>query len=306
MKYIFIINPKAGKKDRHIEYENSIKSYFENRDDTYEIYLTEYPNHATEIADKVCIENEYCKIFVFGGDGTFNEVISGAYGHDNFSIGVFPSGTGNDFVKTLNSFDVSEISELIEGEELCCDVMKANDQIGINICSSGFDAEVAKNVTKFKKFVSGNLAYTLSTFYCFITKTKYNFKITIDDKCFEGKYIFAIAANGRYYGGGFFPAPNAQLNDGLLDFILIKGVSRLKILNLIDLYRKGKHIGLDIVQELKGKKMTVECKKPLSLNIDGEVKTVDKIDIEVLPSKIKLIKPCHQAHDLRPLSVPQV
>ena len=188
-----------------------------------------------------------------------------------------------------------------------CDVMRANDQIGINICSTGFDAEVAKNVTKFKKFVSGNLAYTLSTFYCFITRTKYNFKITIDDKSFEGKYIFAVAANGRYYGGGFYPATTAQLNDGLLDFILIKSVSRFRILKLIDLYRNGTHLGIDVVEALKGKKMTVESnKKPLCLNIDGEVKTVDKIDIEVLPSKMKLIKPCHQARDLRPLSTLQV
>ncbi len=306
MKFIFIINPTAGKKDRHTEFEGKIKNYFQNRDEQYEIYLTQYPNHASKIAKSVCENNDYCKIIVFGGDGTFNEVISGIYGYDNCSVGIFPCGTGNDFVKTLNEYNDFDIVSLIEGEEINCDAMKANDKIGINICSAGFDAEVAKNVTKFKKFVSGNLAYTLSTFYCFITKTKYFFKIKIDDKSFEGNYIFAVTANGRYYGGGFFPAPDAQINDGLLDFILIKSVSRFKILKLIDFYRTGTHIGLDIVEALRGKRITIESKKPLCLNIDGEVKTVDKIDIEILPSKIKLIKPYLQRHDLRPLSVPQV
>lgn len=292
MKHIFIINPVAGKKDIHTDLTKQITEYFSKNKDEYEIFVTEYAGNATELAKKACEENRFCRIYAFGGDGTLNEVVAGAFGYQNAEIGVFPSGTGNDFYKMLSA-EKPSLASLIEGEAVPLDLIRCNDKVGINVCSIGFDSEVARHINMFKKFATGNLAYTLSLAYCFLLKTKVQLHIAIDGgKKIEGDFLFTVAANGSYYGGGFYPAPKANLSDGLLDFVLIKAVSKPTILSLISKYKDGTHLErTDIVTYVKGKKMVVNAEKTIYLNIDGEVYPADHVTFEVIQNAIKIIVP---------------
>jgi YegS/Rv2252/BmrU family lipid kinase len=292
MKHIFIINPMAGKKDIHIDLTNQITEYFSKNKDEYEIFVTKYAGNATEIAKKACQENRFCRIYAFGGDGTVNEVVAGAFGYQNAEIGIYPSGTGNDFYKMLSSNKPS-LASLIEGEAVFCDLIRCNEKIGINVCSIGFDSEVARHIHIFKKVATGNLAYTLSLAYCFLLKTKFRLNITIDDgEKIKGDYLFTVAANGAYYGGGFYPAPKAKISDGFLDFVLIKAVSKPTIISLIHKYKDGTHLERkDIVTYIKGKKMTVRADKTIYLNIDGEVEPVQSVTFEMIPQAVKMILP---------------
>lgn len=294
MKNIFIINPTAGKRDISKELTGKINDCFENINEEYEIYITEYKGHAKEIATNVCKANDFCKIYSVGGDGTLNEIIEGAYSFSNNAIGIYPCGTGNDFIKNFENYNtLPEINQLINGEILECDLIKVNDKVGINVCSIGFDAEIARNVSRFKKFFSGSLAYNISLAFCFLTKTKFNLSIVIDEKDeIKGDFIFAVAANGGYYGGGYNPAPLAIVNDTVLDFVLIKAVSRLEILSLVDKYKKGTHIEReDIVEYIKGKKMKVKSRSNIYYNVDGEVFSANEVLFEIIPNKIKIIIP---------------
>lgn len=295
MKHIFIINPAAGKTDIHMELTKQINTYFAEHKGDYEILLTEYAGHAVKLAEQCCKGNDYCRIYAVGGDGTLNEVAQGAYKYDNCEIGIYPTGTGNDFIK---SFDVEkerykDIGALVNGNAVKCDLIKVNDRISINVSSIGFDSEVARNVTRFKKLFSGNLPYTLSIAYCFLMKTKCALTITVDDETpITGDFLFAVAANGRYYGGGYNPAPLAKTDDGLLDIVLIKAVSRPTILKLVEKYKKGTHLErTDIVTYKKAKKMTVEADRIIYNNIDGEVEATNKAEFEILPDSIKFILP---------------
>ena len=112
MKHLFIINPAAGIKDRSRQYIEEIEHIFADLDEHYEIALTEYPRHATEIARAHARRGTPLRIYSIGGDGTLGEVLAGCYDCKNVELAAYPSGTGNDFIKVFpgRSWDSSQIS----------------------------------------------------------------------------------------------------------------------------------------------------------------------------------------------------
>lgn len=295
MEHLFIINPTAGKHDNTIKLTRMIKDFFKDRED-FVIVCTDYKGHAIEIAKKAGETGLPYRIYAMGGDGTLNEIVQGMAGFDNLSVTVFPCGTGNDFIKSFKDMELfSSIENLVNAKEIVMDTIRCGDRIGINVCSVGFDAEAASNINKIKKipFVTGNLAYTIALFYGFLFNIKNHFKLTIDEcEEYEGDYLFAVAANGRYYGGGFMPAPLASTNDGLLDIVIIKAVSRLRILSLIEKYKKGEHINItEITTYKKGKKFNVSSNKAFSVNLDGECFQSNNVTFEILPGTIRFAVP---------------
>jgi diacylglycerol kinase (ATP) len=295
LRHLFIINPVAGKHDNSAKLTKLIKDFFGSRDD-FDIVRTEYKGHAAEIALNTGRTGLPYRLYSMGGDGTLNEIIQGMVGFDNMSVTVFPCGTGNDFIKSFESKDLfNSVENLVAAEDTEMDIIRCGDRIGINVCSVGFDAEAASNIDKMKKipFVTGNLAYTLALLYGFLFNMKNHFKLFIDEnEEFEGDYLFAVAANGKYYGGGFMPAPLASVSDGLLDVVMIKAVSRLRILSLIEKYKKGEHINIhEITTYIKAKKLSVKSGRQFSVNLDGECFQSNEVTFEIIPSAIKFAVP---------------
>jgi diacylglycerol kinase family enzyme len=107
----------------------------------------------------------------------------------------------------------------------------------------------------------------------------------------ELKILLAAIANGKYYGGGMLPAPEAEIDDGLFDICLVSEVSRLQILDLFPKYMKGLHGQLKQVSFHKGKKINIESSDNVCLNIDGEIVTSKSINFEILESAINVIFP---------------
>lgn len=293
MKHIFIINPAAG-KGRALEAIPYIKEYFTRNQEDYEIRLTEYPGHAAQLARQYA-QQDTCRIYSVGGDGTVNEVVNGIAG-TNAVLGVIPAGSGNDFIRSINvTGDIKDIiAATIEGGVRRIDVARINDKFFINIASIGFDAEVVYNAMKFKKvpLVSGSLAYILSIIYSVIQKKICKVKVEIDGKYYEKNLLLAAIANGRFYGGGMLPVPHAQLEDGLFDICLVSKVGRLKILKLFPKYMKGEHGSMEEVSFVKASNITISSDEIMCVNIDGEIITSKKVNFEILKHSIKVIFPC--------------
>ena len=119
-------------------------------------------------------------------------------------------------------------------------------------------------------------------------------RITIDDEyVYEGKFIFSLAASGQYYGGGYHGAPTADPSDGLLDFVMVRRVSKLRMLTLIGDYKSGKYINSprfkDILITHRGKKMKIEGDRPAVVNIDGECINLNEVTFEVMPQAVRFI-----------------
>ncbi|MBQ2676773.1 MAG: diacylglycerol kinase family lipid kinase [Clostridia bacterium] len=295
MKHIFIINPIAGNKkaDNVIP---KIESYFKTHGGSYEIVFSEYAHHATDIAREFCKTGEQLRIYACGGDGTLFDVLNGAVGYDNAEVGVIPCGSGNDFLKTYSDFDsFYDIAGQVNGSSVPTDLIKFEDKYSINICSMGLDAEVVnhKNHMRFLTKISGSFAYTFSVFTAFLFNIRNRFTVTVDDEePIKGDFLFTVAANGKFYGGGYMPAPDASTTDGLMDVVLIKTVSRLRILTLLGKYRRGEHIHITDLCKIKlAKKLVVEGEKEMSVNLDGEIFRRNKAVFEIVEDAVKFIVP---------------
>lgn len=297
MKHIFIINPAAGKKTNIDSLISEIKTVYHNED--YEIYITTKAHEATTITETIAKTNQPVCFYSCGGDGTLNEVVKGMYRYPNAMLSIIPMGTGNDFIKTFSSINITSFKDLkqqLHGKVINADLLQVNNHICLNIASAGLDAEVAKNVKKFKgiPFLKGILAYHLSVVYCFFHSVKNMFQIEIDDKSLPlDSYIFVVAANGNYYGGGYLAAPHSKIDDGYIDVVTVKTISRFKMLTLIGKYKKGQHDKVDssIITHQNAKSLKISSNQPFSCNIDGEIIETDQVIIKILPKQIKIKLP---------------
>lgn len=301
MKHIFIINPKAGGKDSTNSIKNALMQ-LENKID-YEIYQTKEVYDACEFVKKCCEEtNEELRFYACGGDGTLNEVVNGAYGYENVSITNYPCGSGNDFIKNFGSKDdFLNLENLIEGEEIKIDVLDVNGRLAINICNLGFDATVSENFVKFRKkpFIKGHGAYTLAVFYSLLFKMKYKCKVYVDSEKVHDDYLLLSAlANGKCYGGGYYCAPLAKTNDGLIDVCVVKRVSRLKFIKMIGKYKKGLHLEDPVVKKyikyMQGKNIKVTAEQEITYTIDGENFRSKEINVKIKEKAVKFIIPKNQ------------
>ena len=148
---------------------------------------------------------------------------------------------------------------------------------------------------KLPKF-SGSMAYNLSLVKCLFTDMKNYFSLKVDGKAFgesNGPYLFTIAANGRYYGGGYKASPYSDLSDGVLEFVRIKTVSKLTLFALIGKFRAGRHIEefKDICSYTRCENMQFVSENIIDLNVDGDVFPMKNPKVSILPKRIKLILP---------------
>ena len=299
VKHLFIINPVAGKNNDIDKLKASIEQ-LELLD--YNIEVTSAPAEAEKIARRYCENTDKeLRIYACGGDGTFNEVINGAYGFEKCSVGVIPIGSGNDFVKSFPNYskqDFLDLEKMSGGESITIDALSVNDRISVNILSAGYDAAVVKHMTRFKNkpLVSGKMAYKLSLVYCLGREMKHTFKLYADDVEVgdeSNDYLFAIAANGEWYGGGFKAAPNADLQDGLIDFIRIPTVSRFLFLRVVNIFKKGEHLKkLSFVKHMHCKKLKITADRLIDMNIDGEIVPMKDPVITIIPNSVRIILPC--------------
>lgn len=302
MKHIFIINPTAGKKDISKKIIEEIKSVF--KDAEYLVHITSAPLDAKNFVHEYCYNhpNDELRFYSCGGDGTLNEVVNGAFGYANASVTCYPSGSGNDFVKYFGKKDdFLNLENLINGQEVLVDLLKYEDRYVLNICNIGFDADVADRMIKYKRLplVSGTGAYILGVAVSFIHRLSRDLKITVDDKLvYQGQGLLCAMANAICYGGGFYCAPLAKVNDGLLDVVAIKKMSRLKFIKFIKYYKNGTHLAeprlQDYIVVTQGKTVTIESRELLNYAIDGEMGQAKKMSLTVVPQAIKFVIPNKQ------------
>ena len=297
MKYIFIINPAAGTRTLQAELLNQIRTTLPSG--SYELHFTSCEGDGTRIAAE-CIEqhhNENIVLFACGGDGTFFEVINGAAGR--VPVGVFPCGSGNDFIKNIVSpQNLLDVSAQINGQAVPLDLIRCNGNYVSNVCNIGFDADIAYNMNRFRKipFLSGKKAYIAAVVYCFFHRMRYPLTIEIDDsQPVTGEFLFAVIANGQTYGGSFRGAPEASVHDGLIDICLCRRLSRLTLLRYVSAFQKGTYLkkkGIDRwVDYRKCKKVRITMPKPIVIGYDGNVTHTNLVEAEILPAGMQLIIP---------------
>ncbi len=295
MTHLFIINPAAGSRDRTKQYSEAIHKICGKRGLDYRIEVSGAPGECTRIAREAAESGEKYRIYACGGDGTLNEVVCGAAGFDNVAVTVFSGGSGNDFVKLFSEpgafFD---LERLLDAEEATFDLIKCNDDYSLNICSVGLDARIGTDVANYKRIplLSGFRAYAVSTLVNVIRGIAEHYTVEVDGQTVDKEMTLICVCNGQYYGGGFHPVPEADPTDGLLDVLLIEKVSRLKVAQVIGKFKDGRYKELPkLVRHIKTDRLTIRCDRPSAINLDGELRISDVVDIRVADEKIRFFYP---------------
>jgi len=295
MKHLFIINPAAGSYNRTEEYSEVIHKVCRARKLTYEVRVSTAPGEATRIAREAAREGEEIRIYACGGDGTLNEVAAGAAGFPNAAVTVYSGGSGNDFVKIFDEpkafFD---LNRLMDAETTTFDLIRCNDDIALNICSVGLDARIGTDVSRYKRLplLHGFRAYAASTVVNVVKGIAEHYIVEVDGEQIDGEMTFICVCNGRYYGGGFNPVPEADPSDGKLDVLLVKKVTRAQVPGIIGKYKNGRYKELsDLVRYIKTDSVKIICDKPTPINLDGEARIATTVEMKVAQEKLRFFYP---------------
>ena len=295
LKHLFIINPAAGSRDRTKDYSLAIHELCHERDLDYEIRVSAAPGDCRRIALEAAKSGEEYRIYACGGDGTLNEVASGAAGYPNAAVTVFSGGSGNDFVKLFSDPKAFfTLERLMDAEEATFDMIRCNDSLALNICSVGLDARIGTDVSRYKRLplLQGFNAYVASTVVNVIKGIAEHYVVEVNGQVFDGEHTFVCVCNGRYYGGGFNPVPEADPADGMLDVLLVKKVSRLQVPQVIGKYKNGQYKQLpELVQHFRTDHIRIRCDKATPINVDGELRTDMIVDMSVAKEKVRFFYP---------------
>ena len=295
MKHLFIINPAAGSRDRTEYYSRQIHGACGKRGLVYEIKVSEAPGGCARLAREAAESGEECRIYACGGDGTLNEVASGAAGFPNVSVTVFSGGSGNDFVKLFDDPQAFfDLERLLDCEEAEFDMIRCNDDLALNICSVGLDARIGTDVANYKRLplLHGFRAYAVSTVVNLFRGIAEHYVVEVNGERIDQDFTFVCVCNGRFYGGGFNPVPEADPTDGELDVLLVDKVSLLQVPAVIGKYKNGRYKELlHLVRHLKTKSIRIICDKPTQINLDGELRTAREVTMSVAEEKIRFFYP---------------
>lgn len=293
MKHLFIINPAAGSRDRTEEYKKKIEAACGGLD--YRIEISQAPGQCRDLTKAAAQTGEEYRIYACGGDGTLNEVVSGAAGHENVAVTAFAGGSGNDFIRMFDKPEAfSDLAQLLDAKEDTFDLIRCNDDYSLNICSVGLDARIGTDVSRYKRLplLHGFRAYAASTVVNVIKGISEHYVIEVNGQVIDGSKTMICACNGRFYGGGFNPVPDADPSDGLLDVLVVEKVSRLQVAGVVGKYKAGKYKELPhLVRHFRTDRLKVICDKPTPINLDGELRTYQEVEFSIAPEKIRFFYP---------------
>ena len=303
MKHLFIVNPVAGgKKNRHEESIREIHTIMSTYHEPYEIYITKAPMDACVKIKAEAETGGALRVYACGGDGTLNECVNGAAGYPHVAVTHYPTGTGNDFVKMFGKSDADlfrDLPALLGGCERPVDLIAlqtpAGDvRLGVNICSVGIDARIGTDVHKYSRIplIGGATGYVVSMFVNLVRGVNQKLKITAENLCLDASFALVCACNGRFYGGGFNPVPEALPDDGIIEFLIVKEVTRLKFIRVVGKYAKGRYKEFsDIITHIRGNSIRIESDKDLAVNVDGELIFAADITFNLIPGGVNFIFP---------------
>jgi diacylglycerol kinase (ATP) len=288
-KIVFIINPIAGTRQKDIILD-SISRQFSSG--LYEVHYTEYPGHAYEIAQEK-IRQGFTWIVAVGGDGTVNEVAS-ALVNTRCVLGIIPVGSGNGLARYLGiPLQVSDAMTMIAHHKTrIIDAGKVNGRYFFCTCGTGFDASVGKEFSRDSK--RGMMSYIRATIHQYIHYSPKTYILKTSRKKIKLKAFLVTFANSGQYGNNAYIAPNAVIDDGMLDLCILRPFPRTSTITLgLRLFFKN----IDqspYLEVMRVKKATLKRKghKKITIHVDGEPITMKgTLRFKVIPEAIQVMVP---------------
>jgi YegS/Rv2252/BmrU family lipid kinase len=263
---------------------------------------TVYPTHAVELARQAA-EEGYELVVACGGDGTVHEVVNGLMqvpAERRPRLGVVPLGTGNDFAHNIGAplQPAEALKRALSGSPRRIDIGLLEDNRGLreywdNTLGAGFDATVTIR-SRSLSALRGFIVYLLSVLWTIARNhdaARLSFRS--EGEQWEEPALMLTLCNGPREGGGFVVAPQAQMNDGLLHYTLVRKVSRLMMLRLLPEFMRGTQANFSQVRLGTLTSMDVQSDRPLTIHADGEILAgfgvdVRQMKVSVLPGALEV------------------
>lgn len=238
------------------------------------------------------VRRGYDVIIAAGGDGTLNEVVNGMAGLENLPpLGIFPMGTTNDFARAMGIpkrwEDYCDL--VIENKTRPIDIGKVNGRHFINIAGGGSLTELTYEVPSKLKTMIGQLAYYMKGIEKVASLSPTELLIRADGHgVLEGEFMLFLIANSNSVGGFEKLAPDARIDDGLLDVIAVRKCNLAEFIRLLTMALRGDHFSDPRVVYFKTKRMEVTSPGLVQLNLDGELGGELPGVFEILPSHLRI------------------
>ena len=288
-KIHFIINPASG-TGRHNDLVDAVGKYMDPSRYECSLDLTDSPRHAILLA-RQAIESNADAIVTAGGDGSINEIAQTIVGK-NIALGIIPAGSGNGLAHHLHiPFRTSKAFEVINAFRVrTIDTMEVNGKTCVSIAGVGFDAVVAQKLTGSSQ--RGFQAYfrIILNEYQFYKPQKYI--LWIDGVKRKEKALFISFANSNQFGYNAYIAPNAEVDDGLIDVCIVHKIPTAKVAILVNLLFMKQIDRSRYVRIIKGKNVLLKGNSMGIVNMDGEMENLgDELEVVVKPLSLNVIVP---------------
>lgn len=263
---------------------------------------TEYPDHAAEIAAQAA---GYETVVALGGDGTVHEVVNGLMqipAEKRPRLGIVPIGSGNDFAFAAGVMlknPQEAMRRALTGTARAVDVAEIMDnhirrEYFVNTCGIGFDGAINIRSREIP-FLQGFLMYLTAVLQSILLNFEApHLKVQYDGGEIDQKIMMLTVGNGPREGGGFITTPTSKVDDGLLDFIYVHQLTRLRLLQLLPKVMKGTHIHEPDVTLKQTTRLVIESDRALPIHIDGELfapyeANVRRVEINLYPRALQVV-----------------
>jgi YegS/Rv2252/BmrU family lipid kinase len=295
--YLAIVNPAAG-GGRSRQLLPAALTRLRSAGIEVDVRETSALGHATEIARQACSEG-YRKFISVGGDGTSYEIVNGLFplgnGEQTPSLGFLPLGTGNSFLRDFSDQGVEyAIQSLIAGRSRKCDVLRLRHKNGvlhyINLLSVGFTADVA--TLRSRTFSGwGEAGYQTSIFICLARFRRRPFPLCVDGGADVDRRpcLFLTFNNSKFTGGTMMIAPDADTNDGLIEYVRWGPIGRIGLIRNLPRLYDGTHTRHPLAEVRKVRRVDFRLDGPVDVMVDGEVITLHCESLDVLPAALNVV-----------------
>lgn len=265
---------------------------------------TDYPTHATELARQAA-EDGYDLVVAMGGDGTMHEVLNGLMQVPESKrpqMGIVPVGSGNDFAYAcgISALPEQALRQALSGKANPVDVGIVRDASGkqvywANAIGIGFDTIVTIKSRKVR-FVQGFGVYLIAVLQTILFQYEpFKLKMLMDGQKVDSDLLLLVLMNGKREGGGFHVTPDSKPDDGVLDYLMVDHVNRLRMLRILPEVLKGSHGKMKDCHLGKFRTLELQSDRPLFVHADGEIYATPAsnckfLSVEMIQNAIQVVR----------------
>ncbi len=292
MRILLLENRRSGKSSRRkraSELESLLKAEGAR-------VTVESPASAEAMRERAsrALVSEHDVLMVSGGDGTLHSVVNGLVRvarEDRPPLAIVPLGRGNDFAFEIGIRSAEDTLEaLAAGSRRLVDLGRTQGGVFLGIAGAGFDAKAARTAQD-TPILSGSLLYSYAVLHTVLDFRPLAARVRYEGGAYEGAITFAAAGNTSRYGGGMRIAPEASIDDGLLDLCLVRAISRTTLLRMFPTVFSGRHLSHPSVSYARTPWVEIATEESSEVFADGEFLQTTPVRIDVLPRELEVVAP---------------